>query len=101
MSFDIDEHRASAARLARTVASVVEAEMLAAPPVVRVVDRKVMTRVDKATLEAAWAVANAMAAYDQAKFAGGREVAARKAVERACRSLHTQLRNREAKHARK
>lgn len=56
-----------------------------------------MLPVDKRTLDAARKVAEAVNDLDQTKFAGGREVAARRALERAARSLRTQLKNREAK----
>lgn len=60
--------------------------------------RKVLTRLDRDTLHAARAVADAIHAVDQAKFAGGREVHVRNVLFRACRTLRTQLKNLEAKH---
>lgn len=56
---------------------------------------RVMVEADKRTIEAAEKVAEAVNQLDQTKFAGGREVAARRALERAARSLRTQLKNRE------
>jgi hypothetical protein len=99
MAVDPNEQRAKAARLADALAPLIEAHPLADPAPPRVVERRVLVTADRLTIDAAKKVAKAVDILDQTKFAGGREVAARQALERAARSLRTQLKNREARRA--
>lgn len=92
-------HRAKAARLADALAPLIEAHLLSEPALPRVVERRVLVTADRLTIDAAKKVAKAIDLLDQTKFVGGREVAARQALERAARSLRTQLKNREARRA--
>lgn len=97
MTTDLNQQRAIAARLANALAPMIEAQLLAAPnPAIKYIDRKVPVRADKGVIEAALRVVKATDHVDQSKFAGGREVAAREALLRACRSLRTQMKHREA-----
>lgn len=99
MAVDPNEQRAKAARLADALAPLIEAHLLSEPAPPRVVERRVLVAADRMTIDAAKKVAAAVDLLDQTKFVGGREVAARQALERAARSLRTQLKNREARRA--
>ncbi|RWE48574.1 MAG: hypothetical protein EOS79_08550 [Mesorhizobium sp.] len=99
MAVDPNEQRAKAARLADALAPLIEAHLLTEPTPQRVVERRVLVTADRLTIDAAKKVAEAINFLDQTKYAGGREVAARQALERAARSLRTQLKKREARHA--
>ncbi|KQZ14335.1 hypothetical protein ASD44_09815 [Mesorhizobium sp. Root554] len=89
---DSDRRRRLAAMLADTLAPLVDAELEATPP--RIVVRHVAVYADRDLIQASVLVALAVNELDQAKYAGGREVAARMKLERAARRLRTRLRKR-------
>lgn len=91
-SEEVERRRRVAAKLASTLAPLVDAELASAPA--HVVVRRVAIPADRELIAAAQDVASAVFDLDQAQFVGGREVAARKSLERAARRLRARLQKR-------